>query len=1098
MALPENIGDLLNDQSVESVHLELKADWNPQDIWQTICAFANDFNNLGGGYIIVGVEERDGVPMLPPVGLDINKLDAIQKEILNCGSSCIKPEYHPIVKPYTFDTRNILVIYAAAGSHRPYRVKLALKKDCKDYGYFIRRHSSTVRAKEHEKSELMSMATKKPFDDSPNHLAKIDDLSRDLMLAYLQDIKSDLTRHANEISTIELAQQIQIITEQPHAASPLNVGLLFFNPNPDQFIPETKIIVVAFGAQGPGGNIIEKKIFLGPLPRMINESLNYIKNKYINDIIIKHPDRAEATHVQNFPFPALEEALVNAVLHRNYQEREPIEVRIMRDALIVLSYPGPDRAIDMDVLRAGKIRARRYRNQRIGHFLNNLKLAEKLATGIPKIINAMSENGSPPPIFDTDEDRTFFEVYLPAHPMTLEMLSASVEQTKSKAPIFHLPGQYLTPHFCDPLNHLGALHQQLQGSHNTALLAAATVQGMGGVGKTQLAVKYCHAYRTEYAGVWWFPCDSMTLLEQECQHFCHVNGIAVPDGMAASGALREWLTTQPRWLLVYDNADNAADRDALRACLPHPGVHHVLITSRLHTWAQMPTLRLDVWTGEQALPFLRERLPDAHETQLLALNAALGGLPLALEQACTFINNNQFPLADYITRINAAEQAPALLDEHASPQCARSVTATLSLAFDKLSAPAQALLQLCGWLAPEPIPEYLFTENPDALPPILQPIARDQIKWRKTVAELHNYALCQVRDITMTDHAGNGGTVEKCLVLHRLTQAAVRSGGGKATGDAQDARATHNAVAAISVVIILLCAVFPSEPQHPRHWPRCRALMPHIQVLQQYDAQDGQSQVSYAWLLNQLALYLKSGPALWGESQRLDRLSLAISQTALGEEHPDTLASMNNLATTLWQQGDLPGARSLHEKTLDIRIRVLGADHPDTLASMNNLAATLWHQGDLPGARALHEKTLDIRIRALGADHPDTLLSMNNLAETLHRQGDLSGARALLEKTLDIRSRVLGADHPSTLASMNNLAETLWQQGDLPGARALQEKTLDIRVRVLGADHPHTLISKGNLACTLHDMGETSAAQALFDDVAAAKRRAATASPPPA
>jgi tetratricopeptide (TPR) repeat protein len=647
----------------------------------------------------------------------------------------------------------------------------------------------------------------------------------------------------------------------------------------------------------------------------------------------------------------------------------------------------------------------------------------------------------------------------------------------AKAPAFHLPGQYLTPHFSDPLNHLAALRQQLQASHSTALLAAATVQGMGGVGKTQLAVKYCHEYRADYAGVWWFPCDSMILLEQECQHFCHANDIAVPDGIAASGALREWLTTQPRWLLVYDNADNAADLQALRACLPHAGVHHVLITSRLSTWAQMPALRLDVWTGEQALPFLRKCLPGAHEAQLLALNAALDGLPLALEQACAFICNNQFPLADYIARINAVEHAPALLDEHASLQCAKSVIATLSLSFDKLSAPAQALLQLCGWLAPEPIPEYLFTEKPDRLPPVLQPIARDQVKWRKTVAELHNYALCQVRDITMADHAGNGGTVEKCLVLHRLTQAAVRARGGASM---QGAAAADDGDAC-KHVIGLLRVVFPSGLAHPKHWPRCSTLMPHVQGLAQYDAGDGQQQVGYAYLLSQLATYLKTGPALPGESQRLERLSLTIFQTALGEEHPATLTLMNNLALTLSQQGDLPGARTLHEKTLNIRTRVQGADHSDTLNSMNNLAATLRELGDLPGARALEEKTLDIRTRVLGAEHPDTLQSMNSLAATLWQQGDLPGARALNERTLDIRIWVLGGDHPDTLTSMNNLAATLRQQGDLPGARALLEKTQDILIRVRGADHPDTLTSINNLADTLRQQGDLPGARALFE-----------------
>lgn len=491
-----------------------------------------------------------------------------------------------------------------------------------------------------------------------------------------------------------------------------------------------------------------------------------------------------------------------------------------------------------------------------------------------------------------------------------------------------------------------------------------------------------------------------------------------------------------------------------------------------------------MWTGEQALAFLRPRLVGEGDAALLALTKTLDGLPLALEQACAYLDNQHIAVADYIDRINAAGQDVALLKREDSDDCARSVLATLSLAFDKLSEPARALLQLCGYFAPEPVPEYVFTGKPEYMPEILQAAARDTFLWRETVAELERYALCQAPELVLADHMGNNGTNDRCLVLHRLTQTAVR------------AEVEHVAVAGGAIcgtVIVLLRGAFPFDADYPEHWPRCRSLMPHVQRLAAWYDRDKVEPVRYAWLLTQLALYLKSGPALLPEALRLERRALTILQTVLGEEHPETLTSMSNLAVTLGRQGDLPGAQLLQEKELDICRRVLGEESRDTLASMNNLATTLRWQGDLPGARLLQEKTLTICRRVLGEEHPGTLSSMGNLAATLGQQGDLPGARLLQEKTLTIHRRVLGEEHPDTLKSMSNLASTLWRQGDLPGARLLEEKTLTIRRRVLGEAHPNTVTSKENLAGTLEGLGEHAAAQALRDDIAAIRSKTTTA-----
>ena len=405
MTLPISISSLFHGKAVEWERLEFKEGWNPLEVLHTLCAFANDFHNLGGGYIVVGVAQKDGQPVLPPVGFDAARLDAVQKEILNFGHSAMQPSYHSIVVPEVVDGKNILILWAPGGQTRPYKAKLRLGKDCKDWGYFIRKGASTVRAKGPDETELLSLAATVPFDDRINQRATLNDLSRELIVGFLAEVGSPLVGPARTLAMAELGRQMNIVDGPREALFPRNVGLLFFNPEPHRYFPATQIDVVWF-PEGAGGDKFTEKIFRGPLSRMAREALDFIRRNYISETVIKRPDRAEATRIANFPYAAIEEAVANAVYHRSYEEREPIEVRISADELVVLSYPGPDRSVRLEQLRAGRALPRRYRNRRIGEFLKELSMTEGRSTGIPKILHAMEQNGSPPPEFEFDEDHT--------------------------------------------------------------------------------------------------------------------------------------------------------------------------------------------------------------------------------------------------------------------------------------------------------------------------------------------------------------------------------------------------------------------------------------------------------------------------------------------------------------------------------------------------------------------------------------------------------------------------------------------------------------------------------------------------------------------
>ena len=220
----------------------------------------------------------------------------------------------------------------------------------------------------------------------------------------------------------------------------------------------------------------------------------------------------------------------------------------------------------------------------------------------------------------------------------------------------------------------------------------------------------------------------------------------------------------------------------------------------------------------------------------------------------------------------------------------------------------------------------------------------------------------------------------------------------------------------------------------------------------------------------------------------LRKLKVADSSLVLGERHPETLATMNNLARTLSADGQLAAARALQEQALTLLREVLGERHPNTLTCMSNLSATLSSMGDLMSARLLQEQALELRREILGDAHPDTLVSMNNLAKTLSSKGDLAAARILQEQALLLHREVLGERHPDTLRCMSNLAGALSSQGDLIGARALEEQVLALRREVLGGRHPDTLFSINCLANTLSSQGAMTAARFLQEEAVALQR----------
>jgi ATP-dependent DNA helicase RecG len=305
------------------------------------------------------------------------------------------------------DGKDLIVLWIPGGSNRPYKCPDALAQKS-GKSYYIRKLSSTIKANAGDVQELFSLSEVIPFDDRINPKAGIDDLRPALITNFLHEVNSGLYETSAAMPLKELARDMRIAEGPAEYFKPLNVGLMFFNDRPDKYFRYARIEVVE--KPDVTGTGMTEKTFTGPLDRQLRDALAYIKNYVINEKVIKHADVAEAERIYNFPYAAVEEALANAVHHKDYRTPEPITLTVTPERMEILSFPGPDRSISDEDIKALRMMATRYRNRRIGEFLKELHLVEGRNTGIPSMLRAITANGSPLPLFETDAERSYFRV----------------------------------------------------------------------------------------------------------------------------------------------------------------------------------------------------------------------------------------------------------------------------------------------------------------------------------------------------------------------------------------------------------------------------------------------------------------------------------------------------------------------------------------------------------------------------------------------------------------------------------------------------------------------------------------------------------------
>jgi CO dehydrogenase nickel-insertion accessory protein CooC1 len=604
---------------------------------------------------------------------------------------------------------------------------------------------------------------------------------------------------------------------------------------------------------------------------------------------------------------------------------------------------------------------------------------------------------------------------------------------------------------------LELLRDKLAGG-GRAVVVAQALYGLGGVGKTQLALEYAHRFMADYDLVWWVPSERTEETSGALAELARKMGLKVGDNVAeaAEAALEELRRdTTPHWLLIFDNAD---DPKQLEPYLP-TGAGHVLITSRNQAWSHSAEpLEVDVFTMDESVTHLLRHVPELDMADAQRVADALGNLPLAVEQASAWLEQTGMPARAYVEQL--ATQSTRILALNQPPDYPMPVVATWNLSFERLkgrSPAAVRLLQLCAFFSPGPISmDLLYSDemNESLLP--FDDTLSEKLMLGRVIRDISRFALVKV------DQGTNS------LQIHRLVQAVIRS----QMSDQEQAEARHE-------VHKILAGARPSqgETDDPANWSTYDIIWLHLGPSQADECDDPRTRqllidwVRYQWKHGEF----ESGLNL---ARRLQNLWTH----QLGPDHQQTLHLQFQIANILRSQGRFSDARDLDTYVLERQRAVLGPDHPHALITANGLGADLKALGDFQEALALDRETYESFKEQFGEDYPRALNAAHNLATSLRLVGNYTAARGLDEETLAGQRRVLGRDHPSSLSSAESLAHDMHAVGAFRDAVDLLRDTFDKYRAVLGDDMTDTLRTATSLAVSLRKAGEQSEARTLAQD----------------
>lgn len=721
-----------------------------------------------------------------------------------------------------------------------------------------------------------------------------------------------------------------------------------------------------------------------------------------------------------------------------------------------------------------RVLASRLRQERERHGWSQSELAERLGTNQVNVSRWEKGSTMPGPYFRQRLGEVFGKSL-----EDLGLITGTEEErsedtgplrTNSSALALNTIPYHRNAFFTGREDILTTLAHTLQNRQVAALTQAQAISGLGGIGKTQIAVEYAYRSREHYQAMFWVTAASRDALISDFVMLAALLGLPERDEQdqhLVVRAVKLWLaTTNVRWLLILDNVD---DLEMLAEFLPAQGIGDVLMTTRLQALGALAHgIEVEKMGEEEGITFLLRRTkmlapgaslqqaPQQHQAQAAAIVAELDGLPLALDQAGAYIEETRCSFAAYQHLYHTRRKELLRRRGHFPAAHPESVTATWSLSFQQVEqeSPAAAdLLRLLAFLDPEAIPEEILSAGAAEFGPTLNLVADDALELNATIELLLRYSLIRRNPAAHS------------LQMHRLVQAVLRDSMERDQQRVWAERAVRGCNRA-----------FPNVEL--RTWEQCRRMLPHAQMSAQHLTTYELAFPEAVRLLNQAANYL-SIHARYAQAELLLQQARTLLEHLSEAQPADIATTLNNLGTLYLTQGKYQQAEPLLLQARDIREQALGREHPATATSLHNLAFLYYTQGQYQLAEPLYQQTLAIRQHVLAPEHPDIAKTGNDLALLYRSMGKYTQAEAFYRQALELQEQVLGPRHPDVAQTLYNLARLYRAQGKYTEAEPIYHQALDICVDVFGPDHPRVAQSFYGLAKLYGSQGKYAQAEEL-------------------
>jgi tetratricopeptide (TPR) repeat protein len=703
---------------------------------------------------------------------------------------------------------------------------------------------------------------------------------------------------------------------------------------------------------------------------------------------------------------------------------------------------------------------RRVREARIQHGLTQVELADLLGIS-RKTVQRWENSPQMPRPYLIPKLETALGLLFDERDQELSDLAA-IKTTSGEAykeepsPPLRLPLSTLPPHnpyFTGREEYLARLSEALDTGQPAALTQPRAISGLGGIGKTQIALAYAYRYRNRYPVRLWINAATQADLVASFVSTASLLPLSLtrdePDSMVIE-AVKQWLEqTALQWLLIFDNADEEIER--IHPYFPQSPNGDIIVTTRTQAIGPITAAEPIEVTAMEGLDGVHLLLRRAHRLQVSEMSLesildkdadlineaeniaiALDYFPLALDQAGAYIEETQCSLSHYLQLYQTHSKVLHARRGQQSTNYPHAVATTWSLSFQKVeqAKPAAAeLLRLCAFLAPDAIPEELIRNGASHWSDSLRASAADPLAFDQTIADLLRFSLVK----RSPEH--------KTLSIHRLVQAVVKD---MLELDLQRTWA-EGVIRAVNDVV-------PFEMRGEAAYHRCLRYLDQVQVCESMVRQYGIISTSAVDLLNQASLFLGIRANMYAVAEALSLLALAICEREHGLEHPDTATTLNGLARVYKEQRQrIAEAEAVFLRALAIREQRLGPEHPDTASTLDDLAGLYRMQGRFTDAEPLYRRALAIREQRLGSEYLDTATTLNSLAKLYKEQGRFGEAEPLFLRALAIFEQHFDQVGPETINScLKALAQLYDKQERYAEAEAFFLRALAVFEREYG------------------------------------------------